>query len=207
VPTDAPVILLANEFLDCLPVDQWVYSHGACRERSIGLGDDGELTFVARTPGGRWAPDGGAEQIIERSAALAAHGRIVGELLARTPGAGLFIDYGRDQPGFGDTLQALRGHRKESPLAHPGQADLTAHVDFPAFVDAARAGGAQSAPLLTQGSFLRRLGIEVRAAALTAANPGKVDLIARQCERLVAKDQMGELFKAARLSSPGIEAP
>jgi SAM-dependent MidA family methyltransferase len=207
VPADAPIILLANEFLDCLPIDQWVCSASACRERRIGLGEGGELAFIVEGVDARRRPANPIDMIVERSSALVAMGRTVGGLLTRASGAALFIDYGRDEPGFGDTLQALRGHRKESPLAHPGRADLTAHVDFPAFVGAARAGGAQAAPLLAQGVFLRQLGIEIRAAALASANPAKADLIARQCERLVGPDQMGELFKVARIHSPGFEAP
>ena len=121
-------------------------------------------------------------------------------------GAALLIDYGRDAPGFGDTLQALRGHRKEGPLASPGAADLTVHVDFPAVLEAARAEGATGA-VLTQGDFLLRLGIEHRAAALAHARPDQAERLGRQLERLVADHQMGQLFKAACLAAPGLAPP
>ncbi len=129
--------------------------------------------------------------------------------MTEAKGAGLFIDYGRSTAGGGDTLQALRGHRKEGPLQNPGEADLTAWVDFPAFLDAA---GAAGAPILSQGVFLRRLGIETRAAALAGANPDQTGKIMRQLERLIGVDQMGELFKVVCLHSqglapPGFEAP
>ena len=116
----------------------------------------------------------------------------------RQGGAALLIDYGRDAPGFGDTLQALFRHRKVSPLEAPGEADLTVHADFPAVLKAARSAGANAA-LLTQSEFLRRLGIETRAAALTRATPERAETIAKQLERLTASDQMGVLFKAAAI--------
>jgi SAM-dependent MidA family methyltransferase len=131
----------------------------------------------------------------------------VGALVAKAGGAALLIDYGRSEPALGDTLQALRGHRKEDPLAHPGLADLTAHVDFPAFLAAAEAAGAQVSPVEFQGDFLRRLGIEARAAGLTRAHPDQAEKIGRQLSRLVAPDQMGELFKVARIGAPGLELP
>ena len=128
-------------------------------------------------------------------------------MIAEVRGAALFIDYGPADTATGDTLQALRKHRKESPLAHPGEADLTAHVHFPTFLEAARAGGARTAPLETQGDFLRRLGIEPRARALADANPSNERLVERQLHRLVAPEQMGELFKVACLHSRDILAP
>lgn len=200
VPGGAPVIVLANEFLDCMPIDQWVAEAGGLRERRVGVDGFGELAFVSQGANG-CSPSSG-NVLEERSAALEAFGEEIGRLFAGTPGAGLFIDYGRDRPGPGDTLQALRGHRKESPLASPGHADLTAHVDFPAFMAAAKRGGCDVAPLLTQAEFLRRMGIEVRASALARTNPAKSDLIARQWERLTSPAQMGELFKVARVYSP-----
>jgi NADH dehydrogenase [ubiquinone] 1 alpha subcomplex assembly factor 7 len=122
----------------------------------------------------------------------------VAHRLARQRGAALLIDYGRDAPGCGDTLQALVRHRKVSPLEAPGEADLTVHADFPAALKAARSAGA-SAALLSQAEFLRRLGIETRASALSKARPERAETIARQLARLTAPDQMGELFKTAAI--------
>ena len=200
VPTNAPVIILANEFLDCLPIDQWIADAGALRERRVGVDAAGELAFVRQVEGGFSTVPGGIVE--EHSAALETFGEMVGRLFTNTPGGGLFIDYGRDKPGPGDTLQALRGHRKESPLASPGHADLTALVDFPAFMAATKRGGADIAPLLTQAEFLRRMGIEVRASALARTNPAKSELITRQLQRLTSPAQMGDLFKVARVYSP-----
>jgi SAM-dependent MidA family methyltransferase len=136
--------------------------------------------------------------VIERSAAQEAFAGELAGRIVRQGGAALLIDYGRAAPGPGDTLQALGRHRKVCPLAAPGEADLTVHADFPAVLAAARSAGA-SAGLLTQGVFLRRLGIEARAAALQTAHPARADVVARQLERLAAPDQMGELFKAAAI--------
>ena len=209
VPTDAPRIILANEFLDCLPIDQAVFTAEGWSERRVGVDADGGLAFRladAKSPGvGPLGAVPGA--VVEWSDALAAFGQSVGEIIARATGAALFIDYGRDAAGYGDTLQALRDHQRESPLAHPGAADLTAHVDFPTFLRAARTAGAITAPIRGQGEFLRALGVDSRAAALATARPDKADLIGRQLARLTRPDQMGELFKVACVHSPGLAPP
>lgn len=209
VPADAPVIVLANEFLDCLPIRQGVRTPSGWRERRVGLDTAGELAFTAAEPiptPPRLA-DVPVGTIVEWSDALTRFGSTVGALMVEAGGAALFIDYGRDRPGPGDTLQALRDHRKESPLGSPGQADLTAHADFPAFLDAARATGAAVGPIRTQGELLSALGIRVRAAALIKSRPDRAATIERQLERLIAPNQMGDLFKAAVVHQPGLVAP
>ena len=190
---DAPVILIANEFLDCLPIRQAIRGDDGWRERRIGRRgfEAGEPVPVAI--------DGPLGSVFEWSPALAGFGSTVARLIGRASGAALFIDYGRDRPELGDTLQAVRGHRKEGPLDNPGVADLTAHVDFPALPHAG--------PILTQGEFLRRLGIEARATALIAAHPCEAAKIGRQLARLTSDAQMGSLFKAACVASPGLLAP
>jgi len=209
VPADAPMIILANEFLDCLPIRQGVRTPSGWRERRVGLDADGGLAF---TPAEPIAPpprlaDAPLGTVVEWSDALARFGSRVGARMAEAGGAALFIDYGRDTPGPGDTLQALRDHRKESPLASPGRADLTAHADFPAFLDAARAAGASVGPIRSQGELLSALGIRVRAAALAKSRPDHAAMIERQLERLLAPSQMGELFKAAVVHQVGLVAP
>ena len=209
VPTGAPVVILANEYLDCLPIRQAVARADGWRERRIGVSDDGCLVFVEGPMWGDFPPpdDCRAGEIREWSATLTRVGTDVGRRLTAESGAALFIDYGRDCPGPGDTLQALRGHGREHPLENPGLADLTAHVDFPAFAEAARRAGALAGPIETQGDFLRRLGIECRAAVLGRASPEKSATIDRQLTRLTSSDGMGELFKVIALTSPGLEAP
>lgn len=145
--------------------------------------------------------------ILESSPAQAALGAEIGHRVARDGGAALLIDYGRASPEPGDTLQALRAHRKEGPLDNPGQADLTVWADFPSVLDAAREAGAEAPPVIGQGDFLRALGIQARAQALAAARPDRADTLARQLDRLTGAAQMGDLFKVACLSAPGLNPP
>jgi SAM-dependent MidA family methyltransferase len=209
LPRDTPMVLIANEVLDCLPVRQAVASPAGWRERRVGLAPDGGLAF---TPGEAvappWTPAGApVGAVVEWSPALEAFGALVGDLIARAGGAALFIDYGRAEAEAGDTLQALAGHVRRDPLADPGEADLTAHVDFPAFLAAARGAGACPEAVLTQAAFLRALGVELRADALARARPDKADVVLRQLRRLIAPDQMGLLFKVACVRSPGLAVP
>ncbi len=211
VPTRAPMILIANEVLDCLPARQFVRTGNGWAERRVGLDAAGELAFgLSPTAPNAFPPAldaAPAGSVLEQSAAQEALGAEIGQRLAEDGGAALLIDYGRDQFGFGDTLQAVRGHRKVGVLETPGEADLTVHADFPAVAAAARAAGALASEIITQGEFLRRLGIDARAAKLTAANPDLADTLARQLGRLIDADQMGELFKVLALTSPDLIAP
>jgi NADH dehydrogenase [ubiquinone] 1 alpha subcomplex assembly factor 7 len=208
LPTDAPLILLANEFLDCLPARQFVRTLEGWAERAVGIGEDGELRFGLAPAGA--APDidaladNGAAFIETSSIQRAVAGDIAHRIVTQG-GAALLIDYG-DEDAHGDTLQALRGHQKVDPLACPGEADLTMHADFRAVRAAAAAEGAAFA-ILEQRLFLRRLGIETRAATLAAARPDRAAAIQRQLARLTDTDQMGRLFKAACLYFPGQPPP
>ncbi|WGM31801.1 SAM-dependent methyltransferase [Brevundimonas sp. NIBR11] len=205
IDTDAPVILIANEVLDCLPARQFVRTEGGWAERRVGVTDDGGLTFgLVGITGGFEKPDYGMEpgQVIEVSEQQAALGRDLGALLNEATGAALLIDYGRDRPGPGDTLQGLKRHQKVDVLAEPGEADLTQWADFPAVLEAAVRTGADVTGCLGQGEFLRRLGIEARAERLSSGRPEAAPVIARQLARLTAADQMGELFKAAAIFAP-----
>jgi SAM-dependent MidA family methyltransferase len=195
-------LLVANELLDCLPIRQFQRTARGWAERVVGLDEAGDLAFGLRpspAPGceapGCEAPVGA---VIERSAAQEAFAAELATRIAGQGGVGLLVDYGRATSDVGDTLQALAGHARADPLAAPGEADLTAHADFPAVLAAARAAGAEAA-LITQRELLLRLGVEARAAALQAARPDRAATIARQLARLIAPDQMGELFKAAAI--------
>lgn len=205
VPADAAMILIANELLDCLPARQFVRCEAGWSERCIGLDEAGEMGF-GLTPCAQAVPPAGAVPlgspplgaIVEVSPAQAAFAAALGARLVSQGGAVLLIDYGRDRFETGDTLQALFRHQKVDPLAEPGATDLTVHADFPAVLAAAKAQGARAA-ILTQGEFLRRLGIEARAGALARARPDRAPVIARQLARLIDDDEMGRLFKAACL--------
>ena len=205
-----PAIMLGNEFLDALPVQQFVMTEQGWRERAVDVGD-GRLSWTLATPGAalsllrpehRTARPGDVAEVSPAIHDVAAR---LSARLAHAPGAALFIDYGPARSGLGDSLQALRGHRPAEPLRDAGQADLTAHVDFAAFGDAARQAGAVALGPVEQGAFLRSLGIEERAAML-AEKAGAEDraAIASALHRLIAPAQMGSLFKALALASPDL---
>ncbi len=205
VETDAPVILIANEVLDCLPARQFVKTDDGWAERCVGVTDEGGLMFGLRAikgPFQRPAFTVEPGQTVEVSDQQAAFGRDVASLVKASSGAALLIDYGRARPEAGDTLQALRRHRKVDPLATPGEADLTQWADFPTVLEAAVHAGADVTGTMAQGEFLERLGIDVRADMLKARRPDAAPVIDRQLARLTADDQMGTLFKACAIFSP-----
>lgn len=205
LPGDGPLLIVANEFLDALPVRQIVRAGNGWRERMVGL-VDGVLAPVvgdrpmdaAIPPGFEGAPDGA---VIETCPAAAAVIYEVAGRLASQGGAALFIDYGHDEPRLGSTLQAVRAHRMVDPFASPGEADLTAHVDFSALAAIAQSRGVRWLGTVEQGRFLRLLGIEARTEALVATAPDQADAIQAACERLIGEGQMGILFKVMGLAA------
>jgi SAM-dependent MidA family methyltransferase len=208
VPAGAPLLLVGNEVLDCLPARQWEWRAGAWKERRIGLDGDRLVFGLAPAPQLASAPTAAPEgAVLETSPAQEALGAEIGARIASDGGAALLLDYGRATAGLGDTLQAVSGHRREDPLARPGQVDLTVHADFPAVLAAARREGVETAGPSSQGAFLHALGLESRAAALGRARPDEIPRLARQVERLAGPDQMGELFLAVALHSPGLQPP
>jgi NADH dehydrogenase [ubiquinone] 1 alpha subcomplex assembly factor 7 len=199
-----PVLLVANELLDCLPARQFVRTPRGWAERRLGLDANGELAF-GHAP--CLPPPGAPETLIpgqvwEVSPAQIALGAELGALVARDGGAALLIDYGRDRPEPGDTLQALKAHRKVDPLEQPGEADLTVWADFPSVLQAARTAGAAVTPILPQGLFLARLGVVERAEALARSRPDLAPVVGRQLARLTDPDQMGSAFKACAIAAP-----
>ncbi|HEY0270566.1 MAG TPA: SAM-dependent methyltransferase [Sphingomonas sp.] len=208
LPADRPLIVVANEFFDALPIRQLVRAADGWRERTVDWADGrlvpatGELRFDAVVPE---ALRGGAA--IETSPASAAILRdLAGRIVARG-GALLAIDYGYEGPLAGDTLQAMRAHAFADPYAAPGEQDLTAHVDFAALAEAARAEGAVAHPLITQGALLEALGIAARAAALARAAPARAGEIEAAWRRLADGREMGTLFKALAITAPGWPVP
>ncbi len=198
-----PMILLANEFFDALPIRQLLRAGGAWRERLVGLREDRLVWGLGPPrPDGPAAPEGAVREVCPAGRAVAAE---VGARLVAHGGAALIVDYGAEPPatGGGDTLQALRAHAPADPLAAPGDADLTAHVDFAALAAALRGAGARVAPLATQGALLGALGIAARAAALARARPERAAEVAAAARRLTAPDAMGTLFKALAAAGPG----
>ncbi|OXE35850.1 MAG: SAM-dependent methyltransferase [Phenylobacterium zucineum] len=208
VPTGVPLLLVANELLDCLPARQFIRTQTGWSERGVGLDKAENLIFglMAALPT-RIFPHAPVGAVVEVSAAQENLARDLARRIIMDGGAALLIDYGRAEPGFGDTLQALSKHKKVSPLAEPGQADLTIHADFPAFIQAASAEGLPSHPILTQGKFLTAMGIIERAQALAAARPDRFDVLERQLSRLISPQDMGDLFKVICLAQPGLIPP
>ncbi|CTQ48633.1 class I SAM-dependent methyltransferase [Jannaschia donghaensis] len=206
LPDDVPLFLLANEFLDALPIRQLVRDGGGWRERLVS-DRDGALTFALSPPmpvpelAHHDVPDG---TLVERCPALAG---VIASVAARLSGGGtaIFVDYGHWR-SRGDTLQALRDHAPEDPLANPGQADLTAHVDFEAI--AAAAHPARHSAMTPQGILLERLGITARAQALARnlTGPTLAAHIAAH-RRLTHPGEMGDLFKAMALVPTGADLP
>lgn len=206
VPMQGPVLLVANEFLDALPIRQLVMTQEGWREVMVSTADSG-FAFVA----GQQAMDSAVPEarrqaeigtIIETCPGAAANmfevaGRLVGQ-----GGGALFIDYGHASPRTGSTLQAIRAHQKLDPLSAPGEADLTAHVDFAQMKQIALSRGAKWSGTATQGDWLTALGIHQRAEALAKFAPQHSAALLSARDRLIAPDQMGTLFKVMALTGP-----
>lgn len=208
---EGPAIVIANEFLDALPVRQFVRQSGRWRERVVKLDASGGFIFSsARAAEPYIQAEADEGEVLEVNPG--AH-RVMFELagrLARQGGVALFLDYGHVRTGLGDTLQAVRNHHYVNPLADPGEADLTAHVDFAAMARSARAAGAAVHGPIEQGEFLRAIGIDARTQALMeragSDRAGEFD-VARK--RLSGRDEgdMGALFKVMAVCNRALPPP
>ena len=204
---DGPFILIANEFLDALPIRQFERRDGRWHERMVGINQAGGLSLGLNpvpVSGGaglddlQQVTDGAIFELCDPALSLV---REVAQRLRSAPGAALFIDYGHAESGFGSTLQAVKNHRYADPFEEPGAADLTAHVDFAAIAKEARAAGVRVGGPIEQGAFLTALGIGERAHRLRARkSPDVREDIDQALTRLVDRAHMGQLFKALCLS-------
>jgi NADH dehydrogenase [ubiquinone] 1 alpha subcomplex assembly factor 7 len=206
VPVDGPRIAIANEFLDTLPVEQYVQTDTGPRLRTVELDTEGQLVFATD-------PSSPVPLIMQRRLAGTAPGTVAEvpahdfgflDALALNKdhsGVALFIDYGHEVSGTGETLQAVRGHRFEHVLTSPGEADLSAQVDFSALREAANARGLEVEGPLPQAEFLGQLGILERASRLMAANPLQARDIEAGVLRLMAPNGMGTRFKTIAVKS------
>ena len=185
-----PLLLVANEFLDALPIVQT--ASGVERRVRIAAGG---LAFDR---------DG---EIVESSPARDAVVSAVALCVAERGGAAIIIDYGHERSEAGETLQAVRSHRFAPVLQRPGEQDLTAHVDFEAVARAASNAGAAVTKVVPQGEWLIGLGIESRARALSRANPERARDLETSLQRLTSSEGMGSLFKVIALHSPEWPAP
>ena len=205
-----PMLLIANEFFDALPIHQFIATAQGWRERLVGLSDDGFCFVLA--PGTTPAcaliganPLGEAGAVLEIRPTAAMLARDIAERLVADGGAALLVDFDKAGPS-GDSLQAVRGHRRHDVLTDPGTADIAAAVDFAALSEAAR--GARVHGPVPQGEFLETLGLRARAAALAdIATPDQAAAIDSARHRLTAPDEMGTLFKAFAIAGPDMPAP
>ncbi|MGD9805643.1 MAG: class I SAM-dependent methyltransferase [Hyphomicrobiaceae bacterium] len=201
----APTILLANEFLDVLPITQLMREGDGWHEITVELDVRGTLTFGSKAACWREAlpslahaaPIGSVLELRD----FAPLSETLAAIAAGSPLGALFIDYGHEATGFGDTLQAVRQHRSEPPLAAPGEADLTAMVDFEAAAAALTNGRVMVERLATQAEFLGSLGAIERGSRLMSANPARAGEIEMGVARLMSPQGMGTRFKALGLRS------
>lgn len=202
-----PSIIIGNEFLDCLPIRQFVRGDEGWHEKLVGVDEAGALIFGLSAAIAAPESDDEIGAVRELAPALDS---VVYELERRLhsdPCRALFIDYGYVRPEGADTLQALQRHKKVDALEAPGEADLTAHVDFARLATLAENAQLTVSGPLTQSHFLRALGIEMRVDMLTQSNPQHAERLAREVRRLTHADEMGALFKAICISSPGLPPP
>lgn len=208
-----PTFFLANEFFDALPVHQYQRSETGWHERLVGLEDDGEsLAFGLSGP----LPDSLCQdfpecspgEVVEVRPTARSYADIMARHVYRHGGAALWIDYGHDKTAAGDSLQAVKQHNYHPVLRDPGEADLTAHVDFAALKKTAESAGAKTHGPIEQGTFLKSLGIETRASLLgEAATPDQRAVLAAALQRLTAPEQMGTLFRVMAVTHPQAPTP
>lgn len=209
--SEQPLFLIANEFFDALPIRQFLRTGPDWSERRVGLHEN-TLIFGLAAAGPLPALDHRLTDtkdgdLVEICAAAAPIVGTIGQRIAAHGGAALIVDYG-DWRSLGDTLQAVRAHEPTDPLANPGQADLTAHVDFEVLANAARAAGCSHTKLTPQGAFLERLGITQRAQSLAkGVDQSALDLLISAHHRLTHPQEMGTLFKTLGLYPPNAAPP
>ncbi len=204
LPTDAPLLIVANEFFDALPIHQMVRGPEGWHERLIACQDTLFLPIRGKPVPGDVVPatlrDGAPGSIIETSPASVAIARALAKRVAAQGGAALIIDYGYEGPAIGETLQAVKGHAYANPFDNPGAHDLTAHVDFATLAAIAVLADAWVSGPIAQGAWLEMLGIGARAASLAKASPARAAEIEAARARLTRPEAMGALFKAMAFS-------
>ncbi len=201
---DLPAIVISNEFLDAMPVHQYICKNDACHERLVGMRGD-EFIFVEgkRDP---LMPLREQLSFYEVTPLAVSYVRDVTNHIVKYGGASLWIDYGYIEPDGSDTLQAVSSHDSVGPLSRPGEVDLTAHVDFKALRQAAELANGYVPPIATQGDFLNALGISIRADQLKlhAMEKQKADLDVA-IHRLTDEEEMGTLFKVMAVTTTDLK--
>ncbi|WP_243846623.1 class I SAM-dependent methyltransferase [Sphingomonas japonica] len=211
IPDDGALLVVANEFFDALPIRQLIRTAEGWRERLVACQDTlflpiaGNQGFDAIIP--PQFKDAPVGSILETSPQSVAVLRALAARLLVQGGAALIVDYGYVGPAIGDTFQAVRGHAFANPFDDPGEADLTAHVDFGTLAEAARIEGLDVHGPIGQGAFLDALGIGPRADALIRAVPQEAEAVAAARRRLTDADAMGQLFQVLAVTAPGWPVP
>ena len=212
LPKDLPLVIIANEFFDALPVRQLVSTHTGWRERVVACDRGSKFTPM---PGSQ-AMDAAVpeelrnshnDSIYETSSAASGIMYELASRLSKQGGVLLVIDYGYLQPGLGSTLQAVKNHQFADPFENPGEHDLTAHVNFLELANLARMRDLRIDGPVEQGTWLEALGINQRAISLADAAPDRSEEIFQARDRLVKGDQMGSLFKVMAISSSDWPVP
>lgn len=206
-----PTVVLANEFLDAMPIEQWQHANGAWRARQVALeATDGGFRFqpdmapAIAPPSVPLTLTPSEGDLFEVSPAFDALASSLRARADHAPLAALFIDYGHAASGFGDTLQGVAGHSYVSPFHRPGETDLSAQVDFQRFGETCSASGLMTDGPVPQAELLGRLGIVERASRLMAVNPDKAGAIEAGAQRLLAPSGMGSRFLALGVRSAGL---
>ncbi|WP_442679315.1 class I SAM-dependent methyltransferase [Sphingomonas sp. ASY06-1R] len=204
LPADCPLLIVANEFFDALPIRQFIKTGGGWSERLVARAETG-FALVAGPPSAMPQTDAAEAAdgaILESNPSARALMTALTRRLATQGGALLAIDYGHVDGGFGDTLQAVQDHRFADPLLAPGTRDLTAHVDFSALARSARDAGGQVWGPAEQGQWLVALGLSNRAAMLARRTPDQAETIGAAYRRLTHPEAMGTLFKVMGVTAP-----
>lgn len=211
LPDKRPLMIVANEFFDALPVYQLLKSTDGWHERRVACQDTLFLPIAGKIVPETVVPETlrNAEpgSIIESCPAAVAIVRAIAKRLVAQGGAALIIDYGYDGPALGETLQAVQRHAFANPFDAPGERDLTAHVDFATLAAMAELHGARVFGPMPQGAFLALLGIAERATALARAHPERGNEIAEAHRRLTSPSEMGSLFRVMAIASPDWPQP
>lgn len=200
LPTDAPLVIVANEFFDALPYRQYIQTYSGWRERCVRYDGEAFVPVPGIVPAEANVPEhlhhAVAGSIYETSPAGLVIARALAKRIAQQGGAMLTIDYGHEDYAAGDTLQALNAHAYADVFSNPGMNDLTAHVDFTALARAGKLGGVRIHGPVSQSYFLGTMGIAARAAALSRHHPERAEEIGAAHHRLTDEEEMGSLFKA-----------
>ena len=206
-----PLMVVANEFFDALPIRQLIKAPGGWRERRVACQDTLFLPIAGPAVPAEIVPpsvrDATVGAILEVAPAAVAIVRALAARLRSQGGALLAVDYGYDGPALGDTLQAVRAHGFANPFETPGQVDLSAHVDFATLAAAGQAAGLVPHGAVSQRDFLGSLGIDARSVALVRAAPSRTEDVMAARRRLMDADAMGTLFRALALTAPHWPTP